>query len=166
VPAQPVDQPADEPAAETPVRVTFRIPRIGLLVVLAVIMCAIPAAFTLPGMQAILLIPLAGAVWLVRNRTVADADKLDARHTFSRQVLPWSEVASLRLRERSWVRAVRTDDSEVTLPAVRLRHLPMLAKVSGGRISDPNAKTTGRTEPPTEPIQAQNPAGESDQNRH
>lgn len=121
-------------------RVTFRIPMIGLLVVLAVIMCAIPAAFTLPGMQAILLIPIAGGVWVLRNRTVADTEKLVLRRTFSREVLPWSEVASLRLRERSWVRAVRTDDREVTLPAVRLRHLPMLARVSGGRISDPSAK--------------------------
>jgi hypothetical protein len=152
-------QPLREPAADTPIRVTFRIPRIGLLVVLAAIMCAIPAAFALPGLEAILLIPVAAAVWVVRNRTVADEEKLVLRSTFTRKVLPWSEVASLRLRERSWVRAVRTDGSELTLPAVRIRHLSMLAKVSGGRIADPAPK---RSEPPTEPIPAQEPAEEPD----
>lgn len=142
-------------------RVTFRIPRIGLLVVFAVIMCAIPAAFaTVPGMQAVLVIPLAAGVWVVRNRTAADAERLVLRRTLSKQVLPWSEVASLRLRERSWVRAVRTDGAEVTLPAVRLRHLPMLAAVSGGRLPDPSAEpaepaepTDGAADPTDEPAE-------------
>jgi hypothetical protein len=121
-----------------------------LLVVGATILCAIPIAFALPGLQAILLIPIAGGVWLLRNRTVADAERLVLRRTFSREVLPWSEVASLRLRQRSWVRAVRTDGGEVTLPAVRLRHLPMLAKVSGGRIADPSAKPEEERAPSAE----------------
>ena len=149
MPAHPSDAP-EEPEAG-PVRVVFRLPRIALLVVFAAEMCAIPAAFALPGLQVILLVPLLAGVWVVRNRTTADPEKLVLRRTLSSETLPWSEVVSLRLRERSWVRAVRADDREVVLPAVRLRHLPMLATVSGGRLPDPSREQQPAQETEQEP---------------
>jgi hypothetical protein len=48
-------------------------------------------------------------------------------------------VASLRLAEKGWIRVVRTDGGEIALPTVRTRHLPALALISGGRITDPTA---------------------------
>jgi hypothetical protein len=64
---------------------------------------------------------------------------LVVRRVLSRTVIPWSRVASLRLAEKGWIRVVRTDGGEIALPTVRTRHLPALALISGGRITDPTA---------------------------
>ena len=50
----------------------------------------------------------------------------------SRRV-PWSEISSLRLRDKGGVRAVLSDGAELPLPSVRVRDLPQLAAASGGR---------------------------------
>ena len=83
--------------------------------------------------------PAGLAVWLLRTRTVAGADSVVVHRLLRTRRLPWSDVARLRVQERSWVRAVLGSGAEVVLPAVRARDLPLLAAVSGGRIDDPIA---------------------------
>jgi Bacterial PH domain len=136
------EQLASESEIGTPVprRLVFRIPTVTMLAVVGVMVCAVPFAFSgLPGLQAVYVFPVLAALWILRNRTTADVEKLVARSTFGRDVLPWSEVTALRVGERSWIRAVLADSREVPLPAVRLRHLPMLAAISGGRLADPSS---------------------------
>jgi hypothetical protein len=130
-----------ENAPSRPSKIVFRIPTIALLAAGLIVVCATPFAFAAPGLQTVYLLPIGYAVWVLRNRTTVDSQQLVARSTFSRRVLPWSEVKAIKVANRSWLSAVRTDDTLVKLPAVRIGHLPALALISGGRIADPTAPT-------------------------
>jgi len=146
-PAEPttVDPATAEPTAAAPTatplrlpgRLVFRVPGSALVAVLFLVLCASPLAVAAPWLALIYLIPLGLAVWLLRTRTVVDTEKLVIRRVLTRTVLPWSAITSLRVADRKWVRAVRTDGGEVVLPTVRTRHLPALALMSGGRLPDP-----------------------------
>lgn len=119
----------------------FRIPGIAVLAALLLALGATPFAFGAPGLFTIYLVPVGLALWVLRTRTTADPDGLSVRRVFSSRRLPWSALKGLRLTRQAGVRAVLTDDTEVTLPAVRTRHLPALALISGGRLDDPTAHT-------------------------
>ncbi|MPY99852.1 MAG: PH domain-containing protein [Actinophytocola sp.] len=105
-----------------------------------VLLCATPLAWSEIWLTPIYLLPISYIVWVVRTRTVADADGLTTRTVFSSRRLAWSELKGLTITSRNEVRAVLTDDSEVRLPTVRTRHLPVLAYVSGGHVTDPTAR--------------------------
>jgi hypothetical protein len=118
-------------------RAVFRPSRLVIGVALAFAFGATPVAFGLPYLWVLYVIPIAMVVWTLRVRTIADADALTVRRFFRDRRVPWSEISSLRLGDRTRVRAVLTDGAELPLPAVHTRHLPQLAAVSGGRIPDP-----------------------------
>ncbi|HEX4701835.1 MAG TPA: PH domain-containing protein [Pseudonocardiaceae bacterium] len=120
-----------------PSRLVFRIPMSALVAVVFMMLCASWVAVASPWLALIYMLPIGVAVWLVRTRTVVDVDKLVVRRVLTRTELPWSAITALRVDDRKWVRAVRTDGGEVVLPTVRTRHLPALALISGGRLPDP-----------------------------
>ncbi|WP_158843278.1 PH domain-containing protein [Saccharothrix deserti] len=120
-------------------KVVFRIPTPALLAAGLAAIGATPFAFAAPGLQAVYLLPAAFAVWVLRNRTTVDRERLVARSTFGRREVAWADVKAIKVTPRGWLSAVLTDDSLVRLPAVRAGHLPALAAVSGGRIPDPKA---------------------------
>lgn len=123
-----------------PKRLVFRVPGTAYVAVLFFVMCASSVALVSRWFALIYLVPLAMAFWIMRTRTEVDADRIVVRRVLTRTTLPWSKVKSLRLSEKGWVRAVRTDSgAEIALPTVRTRHLPALSLISGGRISDPTA---------------------------
>ncbi len=124
---------------QLPRRLVFRVPAIAVLAALLLALCATPFAVGAPGLFAVYLVPIAIVVWVLRTRTTADTEGLDVRHVFGHRSLPWSSLKGLRLTKRSGVRAVLRDDTEVTLPSVRIRHLSVLALMSGGRLADPMA---------------------------
>ena len=124
-------------APRLPRRLVFKPPMISLVVLAFLVVCESTVALALPYFWLLYLIPLAGAVWVLRTRTVVDAQTVVVRRVFTRKALPWSGITSLRLRDRRWVAAVLTDKSEVVLPEVRARHIPVLALITGGRIADP-----------------------------
>ncbi|SDW76267.1 PH domain-containing protein [Saccharopolyspora shandongensis] len=126
---------------EGPKSLTFRITPVALLGVLAVIICATPLATT-AGTWALLiyLIPLGLAVWILRTRTTFDAQQVVARTMLGRTKFGWDDVVSLRLDEKRWLKAVLRSGKEVQLPAVRVRDLPQVAAISGGRLPDPTTQ--------------------------
>lgn len=126
---------------QVPARLVFRIPANAVLGALLLAVAAIPFAFAAPWLFLVFLVPIGASYWVLRLRTVADAGGLVARTLFGRHELAWNDIRALRVSERSWVRAVLDDDREQVLPTVRVRHLPALALISGGRLDDP-------TEPP------------------
>lgn len=139
---------------QAPPRLVFRIPPTAVLGAGLFAVTATPFAFAAPWLFLVYLVPVVAIVWVLRVRTTADAEKLEARTLFGRRQLPWSDVRALRVSERSWIRAVDDDGKELPLPTVRTRHLPALALISGGRLADP-------TEPPAEqPGQQQDAAPE------
>ncbi len=135
-----------------PDRLVFRIPGTAVLGALLLAVTATPFAFAASWLFLVYLVPIAVIVWVLRLRTVADADGLVARTLFGHHELRWGDIRALRVSERSWVRAVLDDDREQTLPTVRTRHLPALALISGGRLDDP-----------TEPAPPDPPAVEQEQ---
>lgn len=86
-----------------------------------------------------LLLPIVLAWWIHRLRTIVETDGLSAVGTFGRNHVPWSELDGLRFPKWGTARAVRTDGSEMRLPAITFQHLPLLSVTSGGRIPDPYA---------------------------
>jgi PH (Pleckstrin Homology) domain-containing protein len=131
-------------------RVVFRIPAVGILAALLLGACATPVAVTLAYGWLVYLIPLAIIVFVMRTRTVVDGNGMVARTLFGRTVVAWDALRSLRVREKSWVRAVLDDGREVTLPAVRTGSIPLLAQVSGGVVPDPSAPVDEPVEEPAE----------------
>jgi hypothetical protein len=140
-------------APETPVlprRLVFRTSGAALVAVAFLVLCESVVTFASAWLTLLYLVPLGLAYWLVRTRTVVDADTVTVRRAFTRTVLPWDEIASLRVTAQKWVKAVRADGREIALPSVRTRHLPALAIVSGGRLTDPtlvDIETDTDTEP-------------------
>ena len=127
---------------QLPRRLVFRVPAIAVLAALLLALCATPFAVGAPGFYTVYLIPVAIIVWVLRTRTTADAEGLAVRRVFTRRTMPWSSLKGLRMTKRSGVRAVLRNDTEVTLPSVRIRHLSVLALMSGGRLADPMADVT------------------------
>ncbi|NMI01379.1 PH domain-containing protein, partial [Pseudonocardia acidicola] len=126
----------------TPPRAVFQPSRLGVFVLMALAVFAIPFAFGAPFFWVIYLIPIGILVWILRARTVADQDSVTVRRILRTRRVPWSEISSLRLRPSTRSRATRvsavlTDGGELALPAVHIRDLPQLAAVSGGRLPDP-----------------------------
>ncbi len=116
-------------------RAVFRIPPLAILGAVLLAVCATPVAFGGPFLWLVYLVPLGVVVWVLRVRTVADADALTVRRIVGSRRVPWSEVSSLRLRDKGGVRAVLSDGAELPLPSVRIRDLPQLAAASGGHIT-------------------------------
>jgi hypothetical protein len=134
------DQAGDQDGKpDTPPSLTFRITPISLLGVVALVVCVTPLAWAHPWLLSAYLIPVLVVVWILRVRTVVGASKVTARTMFGRSDFAWDEVTSFRLDERRWLRAVLGSGKEVRLPAVRVRDLPRLAAMSGGRLPDPTA---------------------------
>jgi len=112
-----------------------------MMAVAVLVICVTPAAFALPGLQALYLLPIAVAVYVARVRTTASPAGIEIRALFGRRELPWSSLKGLALTRRGNVRAVTTSDERIALPSVRTRHLPVLALVSNGRLPDPTGLT-------------------------
>jgi len=128
-------------------KLVFRIPATALLAAALIVICVTPVAWVAPGLQALYVLPLGYAYWVLRNRTTVTEEEIVARGAFGTTTLAWADVKSIRLVQKGWLRAVREDGSEVTLPAVRFMHLPALSLVSGGRVPDPTITEAEEEEP-------------------
>ena len=136
-------------------KLVFRIPATALLAAGLIAICVTPVAWAIPGLQALYVIPLGYAWWVVRNRTTVTEEELVARGVFGSTTVRWDDVKSIRLVQKGWLKAVRDDDSEVTLPAVRFMHLPALSVISGGRVPDPTVVDEPAEEPAEESVESE-----------
>ncbi|WP_035306345.1 PH domain-containing protein [Actinokineospora inagensis] len=144
-----------------PSRLVFRIPGVAVLAALLFAICATPFAFAAPGLVAVYVIPIASVVWVLRVRTTATTDGLVVRGVIGSRSLPWTGLKGLRLTPRGGVVAVAEDETAVPLPNVRVRHLPALSLVSGGRLTDPTElpRPEDNVAPEDEPAVAAEDAG-------
>ena len=113
----------------------FRIPPLATLGAVLLAVCVTPFAFGAPYFWLVYLLPVGAVVWVLRVRTIADAEALAVRRLVGSRRVPWSQIRSLHLRDNGGVRAVLTDGSELPLPCVHVRDLPQLAAASGGHLS-------------------------------
>jgi hypothetical protein len=128
---------------DPPVVAVFRPARLSILGVLLLAVCVTPVAFGAPFFWLVYLVPLGAIAWVLRVRTVADAEALTVRRILGTRRVPWAEISSLRLRDKATVRAVLTDGAELPLPSVHVRDLPQLAAASGGRLHVPAQPSRG-----------------------
>lgn len=131
----------------------FRVQPIAVLAAVLALICVTPIAAAFPPLAALYLAPVAIAAWVLRVRTTADSEGLVVRGPLRTTELPWDSLKGLRLTRRSGVVAVPAEGPEVPLPSVRVRHLPALSLVSGGRLGDPTAPgaAEAEAEPEREP---------------
>ncbi len=118
-------------------RAVFQPSRLVILFAFVLALCATPVAFGAPFLWLILLVPVGIVVWVLRVRTVVDAEAVTVRKVVGGRRVPWSQISTLKLGDRSGVTAVLSDGAELPLPAVRIRDLTQLAAASGGRLPDP-----------------------------
>jgi hypothetical protein len=149
-----------------PRRLVFRIPGVALVGVLFAFASGSVVALAGPELLLLVyLIPIAMGIWILRTRTVVDAEAIRVRRTLHGRRIDWSDLAGLRVRERKWVRAVLADGEQVTLPCVKPRHLPVLALLSGGRLADPteapssDSDSAGHDEAPGPPAEIASETG-------
>ncbi|RJQ90100.1 PH domain-containing protein [Amycolatopsis panacis] len=125
--------------AEEGRKAVFRIPSTAYLAIGLLTVCVTPVALgEIGGFQWLYVFPLALLVFVARTRTVATKEGMNVRTVFGKRDLPWSSLKGLAITNKARVRAVLGDDTQVPLPTVRTRHLPVLALVSEGKIRDPS----------------------------
>ncbi len=120
----------------------FRLPRSAYLIVLFLAIGVLPLAFARDGgsaaspvpvlRAALVLIPVAVAVFIARTATVVEPAGIRVRALLGSRLLRWEELRGLSVTERS-VYAVCADGS-VRLPCVGTRNLAAVAQASGGRL--------------------------------
>jgi hypothetical protein len=127
---------ADEPA---PTVVRIRTSRVALLAVLLGVSCVTPLAAASPWLLWLYLVPVLAGVWVVRAGVDVDPDGVTVRALARSRRVGWARVAGLAVGRRGQVRLVLTSGGQLRLPAVRARHLPLVAAASGGRLPDLSA---------------------------
>ena len=129
----------------------FRLPRSAYLIVLFLVFCCVPVAFTGRGIEKesavigfqtlVLLLPLLATVFIARWATLVDADGITVRAVFGARLVRWHELEGLSVSGRS-VYAV-TASGSWRLPCVHVNDLGTLSRASGGvlpELADPNPK--------------------------
>lgn len=111
--------------------------RTALLPVLVLFVCAVPLAAAAPWGAVVLLVPVAVAAWVLRVGVDIDDEAVTARSLVGARRVPWSELAGIRVGTRNALWLVTTGGAEIRLPVLRLRDLPRVAALSGGRIPAP-----------------------------
>jgi PH (Pleckstrin Homology) domain-containing protein len=108
--------------------------RTALLPVVLLLVCAVPLTAASPWAVLVLLLPLAAAAWVLRVGVDVDDTGITVRSVVGRRTVAWSQLAGIRVGDRSRLWLVTTVGTEVALPVLRARDLPRLSELSDGRI--------------------------------
>ncbi|HEX2072655.1 MAG TPA: PH domain-containing protein [Geodermatophilus sp.] len=119
----------------TPAR--MRMSRTALLPVAMLLLCTIPLAFAAPWTPVFLLVPALAAAWVLRVGVDLGDEGITVRSLVGQRSVPWHRLAGIRTGRRGDLWLVTTAGTEIRLPVLRLRDLPRLAELSGGRIDVP-----------------------------
>jgi hypothetical protein len=122
-----------------PAAAQIRTTRVVLLPVALGAICLSPIALSGPWLPLLFVLPLLLAVRFWRAGVDADAGGLTVRALAGSRRVPWSQVAGLRVGRRGTVDLVLSGGGTLRLPAVRGRHLPLIAAASNGHLPDPAA---------------------------
>ena len=112
----------------------LRLSRTALLPVLVLAICVLPLAAASPWTAVVLVVPLTLAAWVLRVGVDVGDDGVTVRSLAGQRAVPWRELTGIRIGERGGLWLVTTHGTELRLPVLRVRDLPRLAELSGGRI--------------------------------
>lgn len=133
-------QPAQVPPAQVSLPATFRLPRMSYFSVGFTLFAVwIVAGASVAYLGWLFVLPVLQIVWMMRLKTIITETGLTAVSTFSRRDVAWEQISGLQFRKWGAVRAVLVDKSQVKLPAITFRDMPLLSAASRGRIPDPYA---------------------------
>jgi len=115
----------------------LRMSRTAVLPVVILAFCVLPLGAATPWLLLLMVVPLAVGAWVVRAGVDVDERGITVRSLAGERLVPWAELAGIRVGGRSELWLVTTTGREVRLPVLRARDLPQLAELSGGRIPAP-----------------------------
>ncbi len=115
----------------------LRMSRTMLLPLVLLTLCLLPVALHTPWALLLLLVPLLIALWVLRVGVSIGDDGIAVHSLVGARSVPWREVAGIRVGEERALWLVTTRGTEIRLPVLRVRDLPRLAALSGGRIDVP-----------------------------
>ena len=100
--------------------------RIALVPVLVVLLGSLPLAASSAWLNAVLLVPVACAVWVLRARVVVRPDGVEVCNGLAAHRLPWSSVEGFEVPRRGPVRLLRSGGRPLPMTALSRRQLPEL----------------------------------------
>ena len=111
--------------------------RSWLLPVAVFAVLLLPLSAATPWLLLVLVVPVVLAAGVVRSGVDVGEAGVTVRSLAGERTVPWGEVAGLRVGRRAELWLVTTAGTEVRLPALRARDLPVLSTASGGRFPAP-----------------------------
>ena len=108
-----------------------------LLPVVLFALCLLPVVLFSPWALLLLVVALLLALWVLRVGVTIGDDGVGVQALAGGRLVPWPDVAGLRVSEQQRLWLVTTRGTEIRLPVLRARDLPRLAALSGGRIDVP-----------------------------
>ncbi|MEP6851800.1 MAG: PH domain-containing protein [bacterium] len=129
------------PATQAPAVpvVRFQLPRSAYLAVLFLGLGLTPLVRS-STLIPLYLIPVAVGIFVARRATLVDAQRVRVQALLGSRSVPWVDVRGVLIRPRGAVALVERGGSSLRLPYVRVRHLPLLAELSSGRLPNPAAE--------------------------
>ena len=100
-------------------------------------LCLLPVVLLTPWALLLLLVPLLVALWVLRVGVSIGDDGIAVHSLVGARSVPWRDVAGIRVGDGRALWLVTTRGTEIRLPVLRVRDLPRLAALSGGRIDVP-----------------------------
>ena len=100
--------------------------RIALVPVLVLLLGSLPLAASSAWLNAVVLVPVACAVWVLRARVVLARAGVEVCNGLRATRLPWSEVEGFDVPRRGPVRLLRTSGAPLAMTALPRRQLPEL----------------------------------------
>jgi hypothetical protein len=136
------------PSAATPesprrVRTRFGPEPIVLFPLLIALLGAVPAAATWPALSWVLLLPVLGAVWVLRAKVLVRPEALVVCNGLRRQRVPWSDVDGFDVPRRGFVRLLHAG-RRTRLTAVPRRELGRLV-AAAEQVAGPGGPATTRS---------------------
>ena len=116
--------------SQTSRRRRFGPDRIALLPVLVLLLGSLPLAASSAWLNAVVLVPVACAVWVLRARVVVAPVGIEVCNGLAATRLPWSSVEGFDVPRRGPVRLLRTAARPVPMTALSRRQLPQLREAA------------------------------------
>ncbi len=117
---------ASESGSETVLRRRFGPDRIALVPVLVLLLGSLPLAASSAWLNAVLLVPVACAVWVLRARVVVAQVGIEVCNGLAAHRLPWAVVEGFDVPRRGPVRLLRTGGAPLAMTALPRRRLAEL----------------------------------------
>ena len=115
----------------------LRMSRTTLLPLVLFALCLLPVALLSPWALLVLLVPLLLALWVLRVGVSFGDDGVAVHSLLGSRAVAWADVAGIRVSGGRTLWLVTTRGTEIRLPVLRVRDLPRLRALSGGRIDVP-----------------------------